>query len=329
MISNDIFYKSLFYTSWILAIVGAICNTIALYYITLRRRKQAPDKKFKFDEIILLSLCMSNLMNSFLTSVDCAIMVIDKGGTLPVTIYQITGYGIAFALLVSLTNVIIFAFERLVSFRYPFFHRDLRRRYLIMLLFFCWSLSVLPTIQLHHRRSIYFLTLCGVMVFSNIFLILSYLYIFIVMKKTIKHGFAPSTPKQRKGSNKSAPFFTRERSKMQVKTTIMCLSIVISYFLCTVPPVIWMIVHKGAGITHRDGNTTVMSMYMLLLLRMVFDPLVYILRNKIFNFSMIMMSRLRFIFKETSFSSRRESIKTTKENISPYVITIDHAVSQL
>ena len=313
--SGQVLYQALFYTSWMLAVLSAICNIIALIYIIARRNQSLlipRRKKFKFDEIILLSLCFSNLVNSVLTSIDCTMMMI---GTDLYILFLITSYGIGFTLLVSLINVLIFAMERVVSFRFPFFHRDLRRRYLVLVLALCWTLSALPTTQLHRHRDAYFLTLCGVMVFSNVFLIFSYFYIFTVMKKTINNqGVIPPSAKSVKSTDHN---FTRERTEMQIKTTIMCLSIVITYFLCTVPPAVWMIMNRGVGITHREGSSSVMVIYLLLILRTLFDPLVYILRNKLFNISMIVLNRIRFMWKESSVnhhsSSQKQSDKQTQQ----------------
>lgn len=304
--NSHVLFQVLFYSSWLLAVLSVICNSIALIYISARRRNSSSSsvaitaprkKKFKFDEIILLSLCFSNLLNNVLTSIDSTLMVI---GVEPRLLFLITSYGTAFSLLVSLLNVLIFAGERLVSFRCPFFHRDLRRRYLVLILVSCWSVSVAPTTQLHSHRDIYFLTLCGVMVFSNLFLIFSYFYIFTVMKKTINNrGVIPASTKSFTGTGGDYTF-TRERAEMNIKTTIMCLSIVLTYFLCTVPPTAWMIMNRGVGISHREGKSSVMVMYLLLILRTLFDPLVYILRNKLFNFSMLILDRMRFMWKESS-----------------------------
>ena len=306
--SSQVLYQALFYTSWMLAVLSTICNIIAIVYIIARRKQTLliRKKKFKFDEIILLSLCFSNLVNSVMTSIDCTMMMIDID---PYILFLITSYGIAFTLLVSLINVLVFAMERVVSFRFPFFHRDLRRRYVVLVLALCWTLSALPTTQLHRHRDVYFLTLCGVMVFSNVFLIFSYFYIFTVVKKTINNqGVIPPSTKTVKSANHNNNF-TKERTEMHIKTTIMCLSIVITYFLCTVPPAVWMIMNRGVGITHREGSSSVMVMYLLLILRTLFDPLVYILRNKLFNISMIVLNRMRFMWKESSVNHHSSSQK--------------------
>jgi len=305
---HDLF-NILFFASWFLTAVAVICNAVALIYITARRREQMRHRRLKLDEIVLLSLCSFNLINSVLTSLDCALMVVDSRKPLPALLFVITGHGIGFSLFVSLANVLVFAMERLVSFRFPFFHRDLKRRFLLMVLVACCILSAAPTTQLYYRRNIYFLTLCSLLVFSNIFLIFAYLYIFAIIKRTIRSCTIAVVPSK----SKSYYTFTKKKSRMQVKTTIMCLSIVISYFFCTVPPAIWMIIHKGQGVTHRYSSPAVMTMYMLIILRTVFDPLVYILRNKIFNFSMIILSRVRLHLKETS-ASRKNSIRSTNND---------------
>ena len=319
--SSQVLYQAFFYTSWMLAVLSAISNVIALIYISTRRNQSQllRKKKFKFDEIILLSLCFSNLLNSVLTSIDCTLMLI---GSDPEILFLITSYGIAFALLVSLLNVLIFSVERVVSFRFPFFHRDLRRRYVVFVLALSWSLSVLSTTQLHRYREVYFLILCGVMVFSNVFLIFSYFYIFTVMKKTINNqGVIPASTKAVKSADCT---FTRERTEMHIKTTIMCLSIVITYFLCTVPPAIWMIMNRGVGVTHREGSSGVMAMYLLLILRTLFDPLVYILRNKLFNISMIVLTRMRFMWKESSVN--HHASQKQNDNQEPQHTTLDPAL---
>lgn len=313
---QNLTYKITTVFAWTLTFFVLVMNVVAIVYFSTKKsklRKNVFMNKFlpfrfstfthtsvtqplyKPDEIIVLSLCASNLIVGLATAIDLFVFILET--TIPYWLDTLIGYIVTFSILVSIIHILFLSLERLISTRYPFHHKQLKNSQTYYMLFIVWSMSILPAIlEKNPRRSAFSLLLAALLVLSYIILIITYTYVLVKMDQTFKKSY----------ENDDAESIKRQK-ELDHRATFTCCIIVISYILCTCIPVVKLLTHKG-GVSHRHGERIDVTMFVFFLLRSLSDPFVYILRNKIYDFGM-------FLFK-----IRR---KQRKKEISDYDLSFN------
>ena len=75
----------------------------------------------------------------------------------------------------------------------------------------------------------------------------------------------------------------RKPSKLERKSIFTCSAIVLSFFVCTVAPIVDLLIMRDENESYKERNVINMIMFSFVISRSIFDPLVYILRNKVYH----------------------------------------------
>lgn len=252
-----------------------VANRLLKYRFSRYTRSGASQPLYKPDEIIVLSLCSSNLIVGLATAVDLCVFILDT--SLPDWFYTLIGYVVTFSILASINHILFLSLERLLSARYPMQHQQLKRSQTYYMLFVVWTMSILPAIlEKNPRRSAFSLLLAVLVIFSYVILFITYTYVLSKMDAAFKSSY----------ENDDAESIKRQRERDR-RATFSCCSIIISYILCTIIPVVRLLTKKD-GVSKRQGERIDIAMFVFFLLRSLSDPFVYILRNKIYDFGMFL-----------------------------------------
>jgi len=197
---------------------------------------------------------------------------------------------------VSLIHILLLSLERLLAVRSPFCHQELRNKQTLYILMVVWMMSVLPPIL--NQNASFSLLVAVLMSMSYIILIVTYAYILHAMSIAFKTNT---------NSIISDNDSNRRQKERERRSTFSCCSIVISYIVCTIFPVVKLIVSETA-INSLD-TTMDLLMFVFLLMRSLSDPLVYTLRNKIYNVGM-------YIFQCSCKKSSTDAMEIDDFNLS-------------
>eukprot|EP00111_Clytia_hemisphaerica_P009694 TCONS_00028443-protein len=282
-------YKFGIVIAWMMSFFVVVLNCSAIVYIgtkkhriiTHQKRRYKRDRYrfsvysridssvYKPDEIIVLSLCVSNLVVGLAAAIKIMAFITEANDP---WFHEIISYFVTFSMFVSLIHVLMLSMERFLAVRSPFIHQDLRNKQTGYMLMVVWLLSILPPIL--NKNPSFSLLVSVLMITSYIILIVTYTFIFHMM------GIAFRT-----NTNSITDDSDHRRQKeRERRSTFSCCSIVISYILCTILPVIKLL-HTKSGINNLHTTMDVL-MFVFLLMRSISDPLVYTLRNKIYNIGM-------------------------------------------
>ena len=230
---------------------------------------------FKPDELIVLSLCVSNLFVGFAAVIKIMAFITEAKDP---WFHIIVSYVVTFAMFVSLIHILLLSLERFLAVRSPFCHQDLQNKQTGYILLVVWLLSVLPPIL--NQNPSFSLLVSVLMIISYIILIATYTFIFHTMGIAFRNNTNSIVD--------DADDYHRQKERER-RSTFSCCSIVISYILCTLLPVIKLL-STDSGINSLDSTMDVL-MFIFLLMRSISDPLVYTLRNKIYNVGMYLCRR--------------------------------------
>ena len=246
-----------------IAVLVVAMNIISIIQLLLNKRSTV--QKFLPDEVILTSLCFTNLFVGIAAFTDLIFYIIEI--QLSSWILLITNYVMRFSMISSLLHILFLTFERLLSIRFPIWHRNhMNKRKTNLTIIVIWFTSIMPVFG-DVKRFVFLKTLAVLMLICNVVLVPVYVYIYCVVKRT-----GNSTTKSK-----------RKPSKLERKSTFTCSAIVLSFFVCTVAPIIDLLMMREENPSYKEGNITHLIMFSLVILRSLFDPLVYILRNKVYN----------------------------------------------
>lgn len=254
---------------------------------------------YKPDELIVLSLCVSNLFVGFAAAIKIMAFITEARDP---WFHIIISYVVTFAMFVSLIHILLLSLERFLAVRSPFCHQDLQNKQTGYILLVVWLLSVLPPIL--NQNPSFSLLVSALMIISYIILIVTYAFIFHMMGIAFRNNTNSIVD--------DADDYHRQKERER-RSTFSCCSIVISYILCTLLPVIKLLT-TDTGINSLDSTMDVL-MFIFLLMRSVSDPLVYTLRNKIYNIGMYLCN----------CTCRRQQNKSRLLEIDDFNLDIDDA----
>ena len=241
----DLYYQFNIVIATILSFFVVVLNMFAIFYLGIKKHRllhksheQARRTTFRIsmysriyssaykpDEVIVLSLCVSDLFVGIAASVKLMAFITEsKHPWFDVVIR----YVVTFSMFVSLIHILLLSLERLLSVSSPFCHQDLRNKQTIYILSMVWLMSILPPIL--NQNPSFSLLISVLMIKSYIILIVTYLYIFQVMALAFKNN-TNSTISNYEDCQ-------RQQKHRERRSTFSCCSIVVSYILCTIFPVI-------------------------------------------------------------------------------------------
>ena len=217
--------------------------------------------------LILLSLCVANVLFGAGVLVDFTCFVADQ-------YFWAGAYVLAFGLITSLIHVCMLTTERFIAVKFPFKYQVISVRVLTLISVMVWSVSVLSAIAVRIDYKVFLTVLFIVLIISDVGVFVVYIIIVASMRKLNNN--------RRYTVNQSPLSLNQQlQDEQQNRITIFCAIIVISYMASTVPSVIWYLVHSGGYISPYSGKTVDIVLFMLLLLRSLTDPLIYIFREGI------------------------------------------------
>ena len=177
-----------------------------------------------------------------------------------------------FSMISSLLHILCLSFERLLSIRFPMYHRNyIDKKKTCLVLFLIWFISIIPALD-KTKISTFLKVLATLMLTCNFVLIPVYIYIYIAVRRTVKTTTLRGSSTLRK----------HQPTKLERKSTFICSAIVLSFLVCTFPPIVHIIVITRDYKSYKNENGINMLMSSLVVLRSLCDPLVYILRKKVY-----------------------------------------------
>ena len=230
---------------------------------------------YKPDELIVVSLCFSNLFVGLAAAIKITAFITESRDP---RFNAIISYVVSFSMFVSLIHILVLSLERFLAVRSPFCHQDLRNKQTGYILLVVWMLSVLPPIL--NANPSFSLLVSALVLISYVILVATYAFIFHMMGI----AFRNSSNSTAAASAADEADEQRRQKERERRSTFSCCSIVISYILCTLLPVVKLLTETG-GMNSLDSPMDVL-MFVCLLMRSISDPLVYTLRNKIYNLGM-------------------------------------------
>jgi len=297
--------------AWMLSFFVIVLNCSSIVYLSTKKhrfvrqiRMKGQRRRFsvyskidtsvyKPDELIVLSLCASNLFVGLAAAIKLMAVITEAED---LWFHKIISYIVTFAMFVSLIHILLLSLERLLAVRSPFCHQELRNKQTLYILMVVWMMSVLPPIL--NQNASFSLLVAVLMSMSYIILIVTYAYILHAMSIAFKTNT---------NSIISDNDSNRRQKERERRSTFSCCSIVISYIVCTIFPVVKLIVSETA-INSLD-TTMDLLMFVFLLMRSLSDPLVYTLRNKIYNVGM-------YIFQCSCKKSSTDAMEIDDFNLS-------------
>ena len=244
-----------------------ISNIISV--VQLLTNKRLAPHKFRPGELILTSLCFANLLVGVATFTDLFSYMLTS--SLPTWFVAITVYMVKFSIMSSLLHILCLSFERLVSIRFPMYHRNyIDKKKTCIFLFVSWCACMIPYAFKRHEAT-FLIVLAILMLLCNCVLIPVYIYIYISVKQNVKKTTL------RDSSTVQKP------TKLERKSTLICWSIVSSFLLCTFPTIIYVLFIGCESTSYFEENIAGMIIFSFVILRSLCDPLVYILRNRVYN----------------------------------------------
>ena len=297
MLLADTNFSELDRTFQVLCIVGCIeallvviLNATTMIYLIMAPNENNK-KSMIVDKNILISLCVANtFIGITFFSID-AIFMSDTEKT-PVLIVQVDRYLGALCCMVSFSHVLLLTIERFISIKYPLYHRNIKSKNTIFVLCLVWLVSALPTIHFGKNEKVFFLTFGTVILCCNIFILLVYTYMFCLFKR-----------KNLQNTQESSIVQNDNGRTLQSKSIVTCVSIVLTFMICTVPP-LFHLVFVRHGILSPFSNITDFVMILLLLGKSLCDPLVYILRNKIYDAAVLFLYKVCLVNNDASHEPR-------------------------
>jgi len=176
---------------------------------------------------------------------------------------------VLFSLIVSLIHVLLLSIERFVSIKFPFKHRELKKRTTALVLLFVWLLSIAPTCSILYSRSGALKTIAVIMIATDLVLVFSSVYIVVITRRVLSNQ-----------NNLVCAYKGTQKSLQRQITKFWC-TIVVSYLLFTIPPVVAIIAKSGETMTLYYGSMLDSLMLILMLMKAIVDPVVYILMNQL------------------------------------------------
>ncbi|XP_066928960.1 lysophosphatidic acid receptor 3-like [Clytia hemisphaerica] len=226
-----------------------------------RGRKMTPDKQ------IIISLCLTNFTSGAAVIVEFACFA--AGEPISSKKILVLAFIILFSLIASLLHVILLSLERFMALKFPFRHREVKKRSTVLALVFVWVISALPTLTIFINRSGALEIISIIMIITDFFLILSSIYIISVTKKVLSGQNAGMI-----GGSKT------ESRDYEKEITRFWSTIMVAYILFTIPPVLIMIFKGGEAVSLYSGARVDGVLMILILLKAIADPLLYILANQ-------------------------------------------------
>lgn len=245
-------------------------NAASVFFLVYRIPKKTQNRRrgssLTPDKQILTSLCVANFTTGSAVVVEFTCYAAGE----PVSSKKITvlAFIILFSLIVSLIHILLLSIERFVSIKFPFKHRELKTRTTSLVLLSVWLLSMAPTCFILYSRSGALKTISVIMIATDLVLVFSSVYIVTITRRVLNNQ-----------NNLCAYKGTQKRLQRQI-TKFWC-TIVVSYLLFTIPPVAVMIAKNGKTMTFYYGSKLQSVMLILMLMKAIVDPIVYILMNQV------------------------------------------------
>lgn len=271
---NSTALKGLANYALVLSFFVVLFNVVAGKVLIVRQIKNA-GRVYKPEQSILISLCCANFLVGFASLVHFIFFILDV--KLPYWIIYLTSYQVKFALIASLLHILLLTLERLISVRFPFYHRNhINKKKIVCLLVLLWIAGLVPAAgsvgnKNTAKQSLFLLTLSILMFVADFLIIAVYAYIIYVVRKT--------SVKPNPLVDPHSHILRIEIVKRERKATVTAFVVVLSFLVCTLPSVINMFVASDVKRPYYD--VTFIFMFTLLLLRSILDPIVYILRRQI------------------------------------------------
>ena len=269
-------YKAAVYSAMAKAVLTIILNAVATTFLLKNNRKSRQQchnstAGSRRNEIILMSLCITNVLFGIGILVDFGAFICEKSSTVGFLL-------ITFSLILSLTHIILLTFERIVAARFPFKYQLLNTKYLLIALVVIWVLSIGIAAATINSYNTFLLVFCVVVLCSNVAVVVTYVYIIYKIRYSSKRLLLPAT------STNSTPWYSNEQKEQQNRVTTLCCIIVLVYITTTLPCVICYIIPKyGVYSTPFSGEVKEMVLFLLLIWRSMTDPLIYIFREQIYK----------------------------------------------
>eukprot|EP00111_Clytia_hemisphaerica_P006504 TCONS_00018865-protein len=266
--------KVLFIFGLIESLLVIALNITTLFLLLIRQKKAFQQRKP--DRQILMSLSGANILIG--VSAFLILVVFLCNNQVPGWLLQFDSYLAGFSVTVSFSHVLVLSAERFCCIKRPFYHRTIQRRRISIGLIFIWFVSILPTIQLYNNRKTFYLILGILIMTSDFFLFVVYLYFFRISRRSVMH--------LRRNAQDMNILQNATSRVEQRKVTLTCLSIILSYVFCTLPPLVYIVFIKKGDVSIYKGSLVELGMLMLLFSKSLCDPIVYILRNRIYEWLM-------------------------------------------
>ena len=177
--------KALSIYAFLVAVLIITLNIVSIVQLSLRKRKGR--QMFRPDVVVLVSLCFSNLFVGIAAFTDLIFYIMEI--QLPSWTLFITNEIMRFSLLSSLLHILFLTFERLLSIRFPIWHRNhMNKRKTNLTIIVIWFTSIMPAFG-EVKLVVFLKTLAVLMLICNVVLVPVYVYIYCVVKRTGKQQY--------------------------------------------------------------------------------------------------------------------------------------------
>ena len=237
--------------------------------------------------LILLSLCIANIIFGVGVLSDFTCFVAGQ-------YFWAGAHVLAFGLIASLVHVCMLTFERFIAVKFPFKYQVIPLRVLVFVSVAVWVFSVLPAAAIRINYRVFLMVLFIILLISDAGIVSVYTFIVVELRGLNNRTHSKYTVQ--------SPWKSNEQHEQQNRITAFCCIIVISYMTSTVPSVIWYLVHSGGYISPYSGNTVDIVLFLLLVLRSLTDPLIYIFREEIH-------AKFSFLHSRFTMSSAEDELK--------------------